>query len=118
MNLDLSQVTCFLPFNKSVTEDLAGNTQWTVLNNTNDITRIIDCDYRSNKFKTCFLNSPDKSHPIRSVSTDIWDFGNKNFTISCWFMLLNQDIVHSLFYSTETDYCGIGAIFYPNIQMK
>ena len=106
MGVRLNDITCFLPFNNSVTEDLTGNTTWQVVNNIGygPLCSIVSASPSSGRKILYLKNMGPKSTPIYMISTsNKYIFGTNDFTISFWFRKVTNDIEQSFFFIPTSD---------------
>ena len=106
MGVNLSTATCFLPFNRNITEDLAGNTEWEIVGNTNtSYINVQDRFYRTPS-KTLYINNQSTTTYIKSKSSSIWNFDDNDFTISFWFMPLKNMTSGNVisYFASDTDF--------------
>ena len=120
------QLACFLPFNKTVTEDLTGNIEVEIMGGNdgedywgdNHHLGLRKSIYVEND-KTLYLQNLNYSigiyNCLKLKNSENWNFDNQDFTIQCWYKPIgfmtyvpgNVSHYDSLFASETDGYLGI-----------
>lgn len=121
MNLNLNEVACFLPFNRSITEDLTGNIEVEIVGGVDGFDHWgnnhhlgIRKDRYLKDFKCLYLQNFNYKigiyNCLKLKNSENWNFENQDFTIQCWYKpicflqhQINSNEYWDAIFSSETD---------------